>query len=166
MTIKEWIENLGITLKEASEQTGVPYKTMQNWVAGTRKPPAYVERFLDKAFEQKVIPTLQGKEEPEYNIGVAFGLIYASTGNIPDWQLIQREPLKRYGIVFGKLITKIPKPVQTQIVPFMADIPWAFEEKSWNEINAPMIILGYYAGVKWCMDNGYYKENGNPMVLG
>lgn len=165
MTIKEWLEKTGLSIKEASEKTGVPYRTLQNWANGSRKPPEYVERLITQADKMNVAPRLQGEREPEFNLGFAYGLIFTSTGVIPDWQRIQHDPLKRYGIIFGKLITKIPKKVQDEIVPYMADLPWQFSEKKAAEIDTGNLLLGYYAGVKWCLDHNYYKAD-KSMILG
>lgn len=38
--------NCGLTIKQVSEMTGVPYRTLQNWEAGVRKCPDYVERLV------------------------------------------------------------------------------------------------------------------------
>lgn len=36
----------GLTIKQVSEMTGVPYRTLQNWEAGVRRCPDYVERLV------------------------------------------------------------------------------------------------------------------------
>lgn len=36
----------GLTMKQVSEMTGVPRRTLQNWEAGIRKCPDYVERLV------------------------------------------------------------------------------------------------------------------------
>lgn len=162
LTIKEWLEKTGLSLKEASERTGVPYKTMQNWALGTRKPPEYVERLITEYFG--VVPVLQGKKPPEWNIGVVYGMIFASTGNEPDWDKIKNHPLKRYAHIYGMLLPKIPNVVKREITQYMADIPYNFKEK--RNISLEDLVLGYYHGRKWCADNGYEKTDGDCMLIG
>ncbi len=36
--IKKYIDKKGMNMKQASELSGVPYGTLQNWVDGTRIP--------------------------------------------------------------------------------------------------------------------------------
>ena len=42
MTIKETRIKHGLTIKQVSDLTGIPYRTLQNWEAGVRKCPDYV----------------------------------------------------------------------------------------------------------------------------
>ena len=54
MTIKEARKKAGLTIKAASDLIGVPYRTWQDWEAGLRKPPEYVERLIiEKLISQK-----------------------------------------------------------------------------------------------------------------
>lgn len=46
MTIKEAVNFSGLTLKEVHELTGIPYRSLQNWVSGVRQAPDYVEEYL------------------------------------------------------------------------------------------------------------------------
>ncbi|RGH26125.1 helix-turn-helix domain-containing protein [Anaerostipes sp. AF04-45] len=36
--IKKYIDKKGMNMKQTSELSGVPYRTLQNWVDGTRIP--------------------------------------------------------------------------------------------------------------------------------
>lgn len=45
-TIKEARLNAGLTQQRMSEVFGIPKRTIENWEAGTRKPPAYVEKLV------------------------------------------------------------------------------------------------------------------------
>ena len=42
----------GLTQKEFSELTNVPFRTIQNWETGQRKCPEYVEKLLIDKFTQ------------------------------------------------------------------------------------------------------------------
>lgn len=46
MTIKEAREELNLTQKQVFEMVGVPVRTLQNWEAGIRVCPEYVERLI------------------------------------------------------------------------------------------------------------------------
>ena len=41
-TIKETRIKHGLTIKQVSDMTGIPYRSLQNWEAGVRKCPDYV----------------------------------------------------------------------------------------------------------------------------
>lgn len=42
MTIKEMLGRIGWTQKQFSDYFGIPYRTVQNWTAGSRECPGYV----------------------------------------------------------------------------------------------------------------------------
>jgi len=44
--LKEVRIQAGMTLKQVSELTGIPIRSIQNWEAGTRKCPEYLERLV------------------------------------------------------------------------------------------------------------------------
>lgn len=46
MTLKEAVKFSGMTIKEIEEETGIPYRSLQNWISGVRQPPDYVEEYL------------------------------------------------------------------------------------------------------------------------
>ena len=46
MTIKEARIRAGLTQAQMSEIMKIPKRTIENWEAGSRKPPEYVERFI------------------------------------------------------------------------------------------------------------------------
>ena len=46
MTIKEAREEAGLTQKQVYELIGVPVRTLQNWEAGIRICPLYVEKLI------------------------------------------------------------------------------------------------------------------------
>lgn len=48
MTIKEAREEAGLTQKQVHELIGVPVRSLQNWEAGVRICPEYVEKLLIK----------------------------------------------------------------------------------------------------------------------
>ena len=43
----------GLTMKELSERTGVPYRSLQNWESEERTPPPNVEKMILKELESK-----------------------------------------------------------------------------------------------------------------
>lgn len=46
MTIKEARTKVGFTQKQVQELMGIPIRTLQNWEAGIRKCPDYIERLV------------------------------------------------------------------------------------------------------------------------
>ena len=50
-TIKEAAEKTGRNIKETAELLNAPYRTVQNWFDGTRKPPEWVERLVIEKLE-------------------------------------------------------------------------------------------------------------------
>ena len=46
MTIKEMLNATGWTMRQFAEYFGIPYRTVQNWTAGSRECPAYVKELL------------------------------------------------------------------------------------------------------------------------
>ena len=44
--IKELRESIRMNRREFSEHTGIPVRTLEDWVAGRRTPPEYVPRLL------------------------------------------------------------------------------------------------------------------------
>ena len=50
-TIKEAARKAGRNIKETAEILGAPYRTVQNWFDGTRKPPEWVERLVIEKLE-------------------------------------------------------------------------------------------------------------------
>ena len=53
MTIKEARIKHGLTIKQVSDLTGVPYRSLQNWEAGVRKCPDYVSNMVVTMIDQK-----------------------------------------------------------------------------------------------------------------
>lgn len=45
-TIKELRESTGMSRKAFSEHTGIPVRTLEDWEAGRRTPPAYIPRLI------------------------------------------------------------------------------------------------------------------------
>lgn len=52
MTIKEARLSAGLTQQRMSEIFEIPKRTIENWEAGTRKPPAYVEKLVIRELER------------------------------------------------------------------------------------------------------------------
>ncbi len=46
MTIREARLSAGLTQQRMSEVFEIPKRTIENWEAGIRKPPAYVEKLV------------------------------------------------------------------------------------------------------------------------
>ena len=53
--IKETRIKHGLTQKQVSELTGVPERSIQNWEAGVRKCPDYVEKMVVDIINQKPV---------------------------------------------------------------------------------------------------------------
>lgn len=49
--IKEKREQLNLTREELCKTFDIPYRTLQSWEIGDRKPPKYVEKLLLNAME-------------------------------------------------------------------------------------------------------------------
>ena len=47
MTIKELRTASGMTIKAFSEYFGIPYRTVQDWEHGKRKPADYIVRLIE-----------------------------------------------------------------------------------------------------------------------
>lgn len=61
--IKELRESIGMNRREFSEHTGIPIRTLEDWEAGRRTPPAYVPRLLAYMlkYEELVEKKYEGK---------------------------------------------------------------------------------------------------------
>jgi len=62
--IKELRESTGMTRKEFSEYTGIPVRTLEDWEAGRRTPPAYIPRLIayQLKYEEMLRKELAAKE--------------------------------------------------------------------------------------------------------
>lgn len=49
MEIKEMPPLLGLNLRAFSKRYGIPYRTLQGWIAGERECPPYVRELLERA---------------------------------------------------------------------------------------------------------------------
>lgn len=70
--IKEARQQLGITQQKLSDLLGIPKRTIENWEAGSRKPPQWAERLIlekmKKMKEEKImkvtfVPSYDKKKE-------------------------------------------------------------------------------------------------------
>ena len=52
MTIKEARLSAGLTQQRMSEVFEIPKRTIENWEAGIRKPPTYVEKLVIRELER------------------------------------------------------------------------------------------------------------------
>ena len=52
MTIKEARLLAGLTQQQMSNLFEIPKRTIENWEAGDRKPPAYVEKLIVEKLQQ------------------------------------------------------------------------------------------------------------------
>lgn len=55
MTIREARLNAGLTQQRMSEVFEIPKRTIENWEAGKRNPPAYVEKLIIRELERIAI---------------------------------------------------------------------------------------------------------------
>lgn len=49
------IEQAGLTQRKAAEQLGIPLRTLENWLSGSRTPPEYVMRATLEELKKTVI---------------------------------------------------------------------------------------------------------------
>ena len=54
MTLKEARIQAGLTQTQMSELMKIPKRTIENWEAGTRKPPEYVERLIINELKRNI----------------------------------------------------------------------------------------------------------------
>lgn len=52
MTIKESRKAAGLTQKQMSEAFDIPLRTIEDWEAGKRTPPSYVEKLIIEKLER------------------------------------------------------------------------------------------------------------------
>lgn len=52
MTIRKARLSAGLTQQRMSEVFEIPKRTIENWEAGTRKPPVYVEKLIIRELER------------------------------------------------------------------------------------------------------------------
>jgi DNA-binding transcriptional regulator YiaG len=50
--IREVIENSDLSWSEIAKIYGIPQKTMEKWYYGTREPPEYVSRLLERVLRE------------------------------------------------------------------------------------------------------------------
>lgn len=55
MNIKEMRNQLGDTQSEFASRYGIPFRTIQNWETGTRKPPEYIINFIKQRINLDLI---------------------------------------------------------------------------------------------------------------
>jgi len=60
--IKELRESVHMGRKEFSEHTGIPVRTLEDWEAGRRTPPAYIPRLI--AYQLKYEELLRKESAP------------------------------------------------------------------------------------------------------
>lgn len=57
MSIRELKERAGMTTAQLSEFSGIPVRTLENWLCGHRKPPDYVVQLLHyKIVAEGIVP--------------------------------------------------------------------------------------------------------------
>lgn len=61
MNWKEIKEHYQMTVKNLSKRTGVPKRTLEDWIAGRRTPPDYITKLLIEKLEE----TLEGQKRIE-----------------------------------------------------------------------------------------------------
>ncbi|MBQ6105678.1 MAG: helix-turn-helix domain-containing protein [Lachnospiraceae bacterium] len=66
MTIREMREQLKETQSGFSARYGIPVRTVQNWEAGIRKPPEYIELLLEERVKSDLV-NHKTATLPEYN---------------------------------------------------------------------------------------------------
>ena len=51
-TIKELCSEYGLSQIELSRRFDIPYRTVQDWYSGTRKPPEYVVKMIEELLKK------------------------------------------------------------------------------------------------------------------
>lgn len=60
-TIRELRDSMGMSRKEFSEYTEIPLRTLEDWEAGRRTPPAYIPRLI--AYQLKYDELVNNKDD-------------------------------------------------------------------------------------------------------
>ena len=68
MTVKEILERYNLTTEQAAEITGIPMRTLQNWVLGYREPAPYMSSLIDAK-----IRDYRGQENYKNYLEMRFG---------------------------------------------------------------------------------------------
>ena len=55
MTIREMRTELGDTQSEFADRYRIPFRTIQNWETGVRKPPEYIVRLLERQVREDLV---------------------------------------------------------------------------------------------------------------
>lgn len=55
MTIREMRTNLGDTQSEFAARYNIPFRTIQNWETGSRKPPEYIVELLESRYRSDIV---------------------------------------------------------------------------------------------------------------
>lgn len=55
MNIKNLRAKLGVTQSEFAKRYNIPFRTLQNWETGTRKPPIYMTNLLEQRIKEDLI---------------------------------------------------------------------------------------------------------------
>ena len=55
MTIREMRVELGDTQSEFADRYHIPFRTIQNWETGVRKPPEYIVRLLERQVKEDLV---------------------------------------------------------------------------------------------------------------
>ena len=92
MDIKEARMNAGLSIAKVSEITGVPYRSLQNWELGERKPPEYVKNM--------VINIIENFDKKDYQTFIEEFLEMLEF----DIRLVKTDETRRY---IGNLITDV-----------------------------------------------------------
>ena len=66
MNIREMRTRLGDTQSEFAERYNIPFRTIQNWEAGVRKPPEYIIELLEDRILSDLV-NRKTKSLPQYN---------------------------------------------------------------------------------------------------
>jgi len=69
--MKELLKKYGLNMKEASDILHIPYRTIQNWVGGTRKCPNYIIELIDFRLKFLSAPTDETQSDPQPNTKIA-----------------------------------------------------------------------------------------------
>ena len=69
--MKELLKKYGLNMKEASDLLHIPYRTIQNWVGGTRKCPKYIIELIDFRLKFLSASTEETQSDPQPNTKIA-----------------------------------------------------------------------------------------------
>lgn len=129
MTLQDMIKNTEMSLTDLSKELDIPYRTIQDWASGNRKPPEYAEKLLmEKLSTIKKTDRNPYTEKSMYLMGYIYKKLnmIRSGNNDPYCQdcfsNAEMYPFKYITMLLPKLMHKIDSDLNSKISELMDDL--------------------------------------------